>query len=391
MNMCRHHQIELWNIQKKESFIFSIKAKEFGKTVPIVYKSGIRPHIREKKGFPFCLAWCMNNWTFCSGFLFFLALLVLLSSYVWEISFQGQSTYTKETLQKTVNEMGVSRGMKRSRLVCDDIEKNIRKIYPDISWVSAEEKGSRLVISIKEAEKTVKRTSEETPCHVIASCDGTIQKISVNRGVAMVKKGQRVKKGQILISGVLSITDDADVVVKKIAVAAKGNVQLLVSQDIKKPIKTVVKEKEYTGRRVMKYEWKVGNQSFSIKNPFKRFHNSSSYDIITTKKLDTKIQPLNFPLQMEQYEYREYRWKKVTRSRAQIKTMGEQYWQRWQQKMRKRQGVCIVNHSLRIQKDNGKDYTLVGTVTYTDENMNSCSIRKEECQVERKVEDEEHG
>lgn len=119
-----------------------------------------------------------------------------MSSYVWEISFQGQSTYTKETLLKAVNEMGVHRGMKRSRLFCDDIEKNIRERYSDISWVSAEEKGSHLVISIKEAEKLVPRQSEQKPCHLVAARDGIVREISVNRGLAAVKKGQKVKKAR---------------------------------------------------------------------------------------------------------------------------------------------------------------------------------------------------
>ena len=80
--------------------------------------------------------------------------------------------------------MQIHRGMKRSRLVCDDIEKNIREIYPDISWVSAEEKGSLLVISIREAEKKIEREKGGRPCHLVADYDGVVKKISVNRGIA---------------------------------------------------------------------------------------------------------------------------------------------------------------------------------------------------------------
>ena len=155
MNMCRHHRIDLWKIQRSDKVVFCLSAGDFKKIQPLVKKTGICPHIQEKKGFPFCLWKMRTQWTFYSGFLLFLLFLSFLSSFVWEIRFQGQCTYTKETLLKTVNSLQVYRGMKRSRLVCDDIEKSLREIYPDISWVSAEEKGSRLVISIKEAEKEV--------------------------------------------------------------------------------------------------------------------------------------------------------------------------------------------------------------------------------------------
>ena len=149
MNMCRHHNIDLWQVEKEERICFSLYVKDFKQTKSLVKKTKIRPHIEKKAGIPFLWQWLIENWTFSSGFLFFLILLAVMSSFVWEISFQGQSTYTKETLLKAVNEMGVHRGMKRSRLFCDDIEKSIRERYSDISWVSAEEKGSHLVISIK--------------------------------------------------------------------------------------------------------------------------------------------------------------------------------------------------------------------------------------------------
>lgn len=389
MNMCRHHHIELWNIEEHDTFQYTLKPNDFKRTQSLVRKTGIHPHIQKRAGLPFVLQWCRRNITFCSGFILFLGILALLSSYVWEISFQGQSTYTKETLHKTVTELGVTRGMKRSKLVCDDIEKSIRSIYPDISWVSAEEVGSRLVISIKEAEKTVKRISEQAASHVTAPCDGVIREISVNRGVAAVKKGENVKKGQILISGVLPITDDADVVVKKNAVAAKGDVTIQVTHTLKETISSVIKEKEYTGKRIKKYIWKTGNRTFSVKNPFKRFHNSLNYDIITTEKLDTAIQPLNFPIHMTEYEYREYRLKTVKRNREQIKKAGEQYWEQWQRKMKK-EGIHIQSHSLHIEKQDEKEWRLVGTVTYTDSNMKSRAVSEAECQVERKAEEEKH-
>lgn len=68
--------------------------------------------------------------------------------------------------------------------------------------MSAEEKGSLLVISIKEANPEVGRERAGRFCHLVAEKSGIVKKIVVNRGVACVKPGQKVKKGQILISGI---------------------------------------------------------------------------------------------------------------------------------------------------------------------------------------------
>ena len=103
--------------------------------------------------------------------------------------------------------------MKRNRLHCDVIEKSIRQKHPDISWVSAEEKGSLLVISIKEANPEAGRERAGRICHLVAEKSGIVKKIVVNRGVACVKPGQKVKKGQILISGIVPVTGDDETVV----------------------------------------------------------------------------------------------------------------------------------------------------------------------------------
>lgn len=155
MNMCRHHGILLWGVKREQAVEFCVCVKDFKKMKPIVYKTKLHPQIKKKKGFPFYIGRMKKNWTFFSGFLLFFFLLHFLSTFVWQIQFQGQVTYTKETLLKTVNSLQVYRGMKRRSLHCDTIEKSIRQKHPDISWVSAEEKGSLLVISIKEANPEV--------------------------------------------------------------------------------------------------------------------------------------------------------------------------------------------------------------------------------------------
>ena len=385
MNMCRYHGIELWDIERKECFRFSIYVKDYKTIKSIVKKTGVRPHIICRKGWPFVSSWIVNNWTFSTGFLMFLILLGWMSSYVWEISFQGQSTYTKETLQKAVNEMGVHKGMKRSRLYCDEIEKSLRQRYSDISWVSAEEKGSRLVISIKEAEKMIPRQSEEMPCHRIAQESGVVQAISVNRGIAKVKKGQRVKKGQILISGIIPITDDGDQVVEKIPVAAKGDVTISVENSIDERINAKKRVKQYTGKQLRVYEWQVNGESIYVKNPFRRFDNSCNYDIIVTKKLDYEIQPFGLHLTMDEYQYREYVWKTILLNSKQLKKEGKMRIERQKRELQSK-NYTILAQFVTIKKESTSLWKMNGSIKYLCKDTDKRYIRKKEWKVKRKEE-----
>lgn len=390
MNMCRHHRINLWRIKREDSIVFSMSVRDFKKIQPMVRKTGVCPHIQCRRGLPFFLWQLRMNWTFYSGFLLFLTLLSILSSFVWEITFQGQCTYTKETLLKTVNAMNIHRGMKRSRLVCDDIEKNIREIYPDISWVSAEEKGSRLVISIKEAEKLIEREKGGRPCHLTANFDGVVKSISVNRGIAAVKPGQKVKKGQILISGILPVTGDDDTVVEKIPVVAKGEVQLYVQQEISEDIPVRIKEKKYTGRTLTKYEYELGGTSICIKSPIKRFNKSCKYDIMTTIFNENRIQPFDFTVQKRTYEYREYQWEIKKRTKSEIKQVGDTLYQQ-QLRKRKESGYKIVKHEAKIQNAGAGLWKLQGQLGFLCKTCTKKYIAEKEWQVERKTEGGENG
>lgn len=387
MNMCRHHGIRMWNISREDKVCFSLYARDFIRLVPLSVKTSVRPRIVKKCGLPFRLLNMRRNWTFYSGFLLFLILLFVLSSFVWEITYNGQSSYSRETLEKTVEAMEVYPGMKRSRLDCDAIEKKIREIHPDISWVSAEEVGSVLKISIKEGKKNIVHEKTSEPTHLTAMYDGIVQQITVNRGTACVKKGQRVKKGQVLISGIVPVTDDNEEVSEKIAVSAKGEVSLLVETDFSETMSVQYPKKNYTGRKISQWFCTMGNQSFSLKNPLKRLDNSYKYDIITTVCADRVIHPLGFPVQVIKKEYREYQTKDAVYTREELKTAGLKKYQHMLNQLTEN-GMELVSHSAVMKQVDKNNWKLQGKITFLCTKLGTKKVTEKEQEVAKKVPEE---
>ncbi len=383
MNICRHHDIELWDVTQQESIYFSVSAKKFRKLIPFSAKTGVRPHIVRKRGFPFWVLEWRRRWTFYTGFLLFLFLLHFLSSFVWEITYTGQSGYSKDTLSDTVEQMDVYAGMRRSRLNCDAIEKKIREVHPDISWVSAEEMGSVLKISIKEGKKVVVHEKSSGAVHQVAKYDGTVQSIQVNRGVPAVKKGKKVKRGDVLISGVVPITDDSDTVVENMPVAAKGKVTLLVEKSFQEVIPLEYQKKEYTGKEIIQYRCILGDQVFYIKKPWKQFDKSYKYDIINSVCVDRKIHPFSFTLFMEKGVYREYRLKKATYTKPELKQVGLKKYRHILQEY-KQDGMKLLDHTARLTQKDKDHWLLQGQLRFLCENMDTRAVSESECQTEKK-------
>ncbi len=183
---------------------------------------------------------------------------------------------------EALNEMDVHIGMKRSRLECDQIETYLRKKYDNLSWVSAEEVGSRLMIKVKEGTKTITSEKKEEPHHIIANVDGEVDSIVTALGTPKVRKGDKVKRGDVLISGFVKMTDDSNEVVGRTAVPASGSVIVAAEVPFEKKITKSYQKKVTAGSTKTIYDIDLFGLAFSLKNPLKHLDKSYKYDIITT-------------------------------------------------------------------------------------------------------------
>ena len=74
----------------------------------------------------------------------------------------------------------------------------------EIAWLGVNVRGSRVYVEITERIDTesVPHLTEEK-CNLVASKDGVIEKLEVGQGQTMVKKGDGVREGDVLVSGIM--------------------------------------------------------------------------------------------------------------------------------------------------------------------------------------------
>ena len=142
--------------------------------------------------------------------MIFVLLLMINSLFIWNISVEGNYSYTKSQITAFLKKINIQEGIRKKEIDSDQIEKEIRKQYHDISWVCAEVKGTNLIIHIKENYITEISVKEDKPYNIVSNRDGVIQSILVRKGKSMVKAGDTVKKGDILISGIVDVYDESE-------------------------------------------------------------------------------------------------------------------------------------------------------------------------------------
>ena len=102
-------------------------------------------------------------------------------------------------------------GMRKSAVSCEELEESLRNQFAEITWVSAEIKGTRLTVRIKENEAMLSPVEpDRTPCDLTAEKDGVIERCVVRNGLLKVRAGDPVAAGDLLVAGTIPIYDDSE-------------------------------------------------------------------------------------------------------------------------------------------------------------------------------------
>lgn len=170
---------------------------------PLARTTRSRVRIRRKVGLPFWLYRARRRPMLVWGALGFVLSLYFLSSWVWVVSVyteKGPHRLPAQQILEVARSQNLRPGVLKSAVNWEAVKEKL-KLMPEVSWAEIEIQGTRALIHI--AEKTLPTPSEEAarqPAHVVAGKDAVIEDILVLAGHPLVKAGDAVHRGQVLVS-----------------------------------------------------------------------------------------------------------------------------------------------------------------------------------------------
>ena len=372
INLCKNQRMAIKDIHKHKDYItFIIPAKSFVKLIPIASKVRSVPHIVSKKGFPFKIKRYCRRKTFFIGIALFMITLYILSLFLWDIEIKGDHRITKDTLMKYLIEQNIHTGVVLTDIDCQALETNIRNKFDDIAWVSAEIRGTRLILNVSETEKsTLDQAKSIEDSHIIASSDGVVKEIITGSGTQLVNKGDKVKKGQILIEGTIGYKDDSKTVVSKRPVAAQGTVILTCKRNYQDKFSLLHTEKVYTGRQRSKMGFAFGEKRILVSNLIKQFETYEKCDIIKNDCPITIGKNFVLPIHFLHHTEWEYKMEERTYSLGQAKDLASKHYQTYM--------ISLTNKGIKIVSEKNTYQIIDNTAVVNAE------LTTEEVQTERK-------
>ncbi len=355
LNLCSYNRIELRElVNVGGKYRFLVRASDFKQMVGFVRKSKSRLVILEKRGLPFFLRRHRGRSLFAAGIFLCLALLYLMSLRIWAIDFDGNSYFTDELLLETLRDAGYETGMEKSGIVCDSLELLLRETYPEITWVSAQIKGTRLIVQLRENTGILAAEPvEETPCDLVAAKDGVITEIITRSGTPQVKAGDTVTAGQVLVSGVVELYNDSGEKTGEHQVQADATVKASTTLAYEDRFPLEHQVKWYTGaERYQLTLWIFGRRLFLDGN----IHGFSVYDTVSEQGQLSIGEDFFLPVRWQWTALREYEEQTALYSEEEARARAEEKLETYVQNLLEK-GVQIIENNVRIDMMGGECIT----------------------------------
>ncbi|MDN5330987.1 MAG: hypothetical protein PWP45_212 [Tepidanaerobacteraceae bacterium] len=279
INQAAFHGIYLWDIKRHEENILlaKVSVRGFFRLRSLARKTRCRIYVLQKRGLYFSLNRLKRRKVLSLGIIFFVAAIYMLSSIVWSVEVNTQNETLKNSVIRDLERWGLKPGIFKYKLDKKYFLDKILLNYKNVSWAEIEIRGSRVIVELVEREMPPE-VEEDTPCNIVASKDGIVEEVLLLRGEAVVKPGDTVSKGDMLISGSVSLAG-GDGEEEKLLVRAKGIVKARVWYKESVEVPLVESVKSYTGRVKKAYKFRVGNREIYLQLGDVNFSNYVEEDL----------------------------------------------------------------------------------------------------------------
>ncbi len=278
---------------KIENSSFLISEKEY-KRIESLISGKISCSVSEPLGLFGVLQKYKMRFGISLALLLSIFLCTFASSRVWDIRIDGASPEKEEEILTELSELGFSVGTPFRKIDKAKIEAEMLSVSENVSWININQRGT--VAYIKVIEKlSYEEELKSGYANIVATRDCVIEEIILRRGVALVKAGETVKKGQILISGVIPAELGGGFCY------AEGEVIGRYLDEISLVIPQTETQKKVVGREI--YRKNINFFNFSLKF-FKNYRKTETEcDIIKEKRKFLSFFGKKLPLSRE-YEWR---------------------------------------------------------------------------------------
>lgn len=278
LNLLWKNNININNIYRENitTLIMKIKLSDYRKIENIAQKTNAKIRVIKREGISFWVIKLRKRSALTMGTLIFLFLLYYFSTYIWNISIVSDKYTAPFEIRQQLKNIGIKPGINKRKLNLNEIKEKIMNSNDSIMWMNLIIQGSNLKVTYVERKTPPNIVHDDTPCDIVALKDAIIERIYTTSGTAVVKPGDIVKKGQLLVKGEQGSGDNS------YKVPAKGEIIGKTFYEQSENVSTTATIKTKTENKINYWYIKIGSKKIYLKKSLNKYKN---YDRIVNSYL----------------------------------------------------------------------------------------------------------
>ena len=292
LNLLWKNGIVAKNIKKINitTVVLDVKLCDYVEISKVAKKTNTKIVIIGRNGLSFFLMKIKSRSALLVGVFLFGSIIYYLSTFIWNIEINTEKYISPYELRNQIKAFGITPGLSKKNIDVYEMENKILRSNDEIMWVKARLEGVKLKVDVIERQTPPVIIMDQTPRDLIANKDGIVVRVFTTEGTAIVKSGDMIQKGDILVKGeqgkegsVYPVHAEGEVIAKTFY------------EEIKQvPLFNISRVK--TGKSISNLYLKLGNKKIYLKNsliPYGNYDKIENNDRFIYKEIYYEVQEKN--------------------------------------------------------------------------------------------------
>lgn len=194
--------VEIRNLQKLSdlTYTFCISRGNCKTVKETCKKRGDVLKIRRRVGLYWAVKKALSRPLLLMGGSFLLALVFWLPSRVFFVQVEGNTQIPDRMILEAAENCGIAFGASRREVRSERVKNALLFAVPQLQWAGVNTSGCTATISVREKTDSEEQREKADVASIIAARDGYVLTSTATAGNLLVKPGETVRKGQVLIS-----------------------------------------------------------------------------------------------------------------------------------------------------------------------------------------------
>ena len=201
LNLASRGGVELRQVSRPgpHALVARVRASQYRHLRHPARRAGVRLRLVRRRGLPFVLGRLAHRPGLVAGVAVALAIMGVLHSRIWAVEVAGVAGEQAQRVRSTLVALGLRPGAARAAVDPRRLEQGLMEAVPELAWVDVRIQGS--LVRVEARTRRDDQRLALLPGDVVAASDGLVVQVMAASGWPVVRPGDVVRRGQVLISG----------------------------------------------------------------------------------------------------------------------------------------------------------------------------------------------